>query len=227
MKKVRKRGRRTNAEKARARKIGLGIFLLSLFSFTSLGFIGRVATNLFRFFVGDFYMPMSLIAIAIGLYMILKKEGLPLNSKKTLGLIASMTGVLLFMHAYFFGPIINPELNPITATWRFYYTDLMQNSVAQSLGGGMVGALLYAVTHFLIAQIGTYVVSVLLVIWGIVLFFSVPMRAILTKVKEYLLAVGGWIKAKWQTSAENRQAKKKDKVKKSKEKQKGLYFHRV
>ena len=219
MKKVRKRGRRTNAEKARARKIGLVIFLLSLFSFTSLGFIGRVATNLFRFFVGDFYMSMSLIGIVIGIYMIVKKQGPPLNSKKTLGLIASMAGVLLFMHALFFGPIINPELNPIVATWRFYYTDLMQNSAAQSLGGGMVGALLYTLTHFLIAQIGTYVASVLLIIWGIVLFFSLPMKTILTKVKEHLRAVGGWIKAKWQTSVENYQAKKKDKVKKTKTKQ--------
>src|SRR5699024_5542123 len=42
-----------------------------------------------------------------------------------------------------------------------------QTSITQDMGGGMIGAVLYAVSYFLFANIGTYLFILLLAFFGI------------------------------------------------------------
>ncbi|WP_313470025.1 DNA translocase FtsK, partial [Carnobacterium sp.] len=73
------------------------------------------------------------------------------------------------LHARLFAPIIHSDLNVISATLRFFMTDMAKNEIVQSLGGGLIGAVLYAASYFLFSQWGTYLLVG--IFWFIGFFF--------------------------------------------------------
>ena len=214
----RKKGRKKKqAHESTIRKAGFVLLLLSLFSFTSLGFVGRVAANIFRFFTGSFYLPVSAAVFVTGLYMIVTKKLLSIRNSRIFGGIIAIFGLLLFFHARMFGPIVNPELNILAATWRFFYNGLQMGSVSQPLGGGMIGALLYTVTYFLFSQAGSYLAAILLTGWGLALIFAIPVKELLMKLKDWLLSSWSTLQAKWKENRSRKKSKKPQKQKKSPE----------
>src|SRR5699024_9271292 len=100
--------------------------------------------------------------------------------------------------------------------WRFFYADLSQSGPVQALGGGMIGALLYTVTFFLFAHIGSYITAVLLFLAGVVFLFNVPVDKIAQKIKEASLSMWQTIQQKRKerqgTKKENTKSKKKKKL---------------
>ena len=216
MAQTRKKGKtkkKTGLDPVSIRKIGMGLFVLSFFSLTSLGFIGRVAASFFKFFTGDFYLPISILAAIVSLFMMFTKKGPKLKNRRTMGVFVTLIGILLLLHAKLFGPIINPELNVVSATWRFFYEGLKtKEGVGPSLGGGMIGSLLYAATFFLFAQAGTYIFASLLLVWGIVWLFNFPIWDSLHTAKEYILNVGkNWQENRKKKPKQPKRSAKKDK----------------
>lgn len=55
-------------------------------------------------------------------------------------------------------------------TWDLLASDIKQSQVDNNVGGGMIGAILYHFTYFLIAQPGSYLVAILLLAGGAFLF---------------------------------------------------------
>ncbi len=179
MSQTRKKGKTKKKKGDRSvpvRKIGLGLFLLSFFSITSLGFIGRLASLFVKFFVGDVYIPVSILVGLWSVFMLVTKKAKPFTNRRMIGLSLTLLGSVLLLHGRLFGPIMNPELNILSATWRFFYEDVKvgAGNVSPALGGGMIGAFLYTGTFFLFAQAGTYISAVLLIAWGIVWTFNLP-----------------------------------------------------
>lgn len=209
----RKKGtKQKQKQQSTIRKVGLAIFLMSIFSLSSLGFIGRIASSFFRFFTGEFYFPLSILTAGVGLYMIVMKQGISIRNKKMMGLLLMIVGILLLLHARLFAPVANPELRILSATWRFFYADLIHQGTAQTLGGGMVGGLLYTVTYFLFSQAGSYISAVLLISMGAIWIFNFPIRDVIRKIKEVSLTI-------WERMRKNL-AKKSDIRKQEKAKQK-------
>lgn len=149
--------------------IGILFIILSLFAASQLGFVGILSANLFRFFVGNTFMFASLLVALYGGYLIFKGTEPPFKNKRLIGLGILYAGTLLLLHARLFAPIIHSDLNVISATLRFFMTDMAKNEIVQSLGGGLIGAVLYAASYFLFSQWGTYLVVG--IFWFVGFFF--------------------------------------------------------
>lgn len=166
--------------------IGFIFIILSLFSLSSVGFIGVLSANAFRFFVGDTYIGASVLLGLYGLYLLLKGKEPPFKNQRLIGLFILYLGILLWLHALLFADIMKPETNVISATYRFFKVDVSNSELTQPLGGGMIGSLLYAASYFLGAQWGSYLSAVVLCIVGIFFIFQLSFKEALNLIRSGL-----------------------------------------
>ncbi|WP_304511191.1 DNA translocase FtsK [Desemzia sp. RIT 804] len=163
--------------------IGFIFIVLSLFSITSVGFIGVLSANAFRFFVGDTYLGASVLLGFYGLFLLLKGEEPPFKNKRLIGMFLLYLGILLFLHTRLFIGVMEPGTNVVTATFRFFMVDLSNNELIHPLGGGMIGSVVYAASYFLGAQWGSYLLSAVFCVIGIFFIFQLSFKKALDHIR--------------------------------------------
>ena len=200
--------------------IGLGfLFLLfALFGLLRLGFLGNLIANGFRMIGGNTYQVLCLALAVYSVWLIFKNSAAKITAYRRIsGLLLIYAGVLLFCHAQLFSRLQSGEPNILQTTWGILLSDIKAGQVAQNVGGGMIGALLYQVTYFLIAQVGSYLVAGLLVLAGAFFASRMDSQQLLESLQfikaklEHLLA-GDPVKK--EQRAAKRQAKKEAKAQK-------------
>ena len=193
MARKRKRGRPKKKQHAIAPELsGFILAFISLLALGSFGFVGRFFTNVFRFFVGETFTLLTIILIATGLYLILKGEWPSYKGAKTKGSAILYTAWLVFLHSRWFAPIMNDSVNSVIATWRFFWPQLTSNSVGNTLGGGMIGAVFFSASYFLFSYVGTYIMILTLVFFGIMTFFKFSYRVLFDRIRMGLKSVFSW-----------------------------------
>lgn len=196
--------------------IGILFIILSLFAASQLGFVGILSANLFRFFVGNTFMFAALLVALYGGYLIFKGTEPPFKNKRLIGLGILYAGILLLLHARLFAPIIHSDLNVISATLRFFMTDMAKNEIVQSLGGGVIGAVLYAASYFLFSQWGTYLLVGIFWFIGFFFIFDLSfkkfMEMIRSAVKQISQSVQSFIAAILARIRERQKLKEKSKT---------------
>ena len=174
--------------------IGLIFIILSIFSASKTGFAGVFSANLFRFFVGNTFIVASILVGIYGVYLVFKGKEPPFKNKRIMGFLLIYSSLLLILHARLFAPIIHSDMNIISATFRFFMTDMANNEITQSLGGGMIGAIFYAISYFLFSQWGTYFIAGLSCFFGLFLLFQLSFKTFLKKTGQLFLMI--WEKLK-------------------------------
>lgn len=153
--------------------IGIGILfiLFAVFSLFSLGFLGNLIANVLRLIGGNTYQFLALLLGLYGVLLVAKNTKLRLTKpRRWLGIGIFYLGLLLILHARLFANVESQNPNVLKTTWDLLMVDLLGNQITQNVGGGMVGGALYSLSHFLVSQIGSYIIAVLLLVLGIFLF---------------------------------------------------------
>ncbi|STP28357.1 cell division protein FtsK [Enterococcus durans] len=151
--------------------VGFALILFAVFSFLKLGFLGILVANGFRVIAGNTYQILCLLLAIIGFWVVIKNTDFKIGkSRRWFGGLLFYLGILLFLHAHLFGKLHSGEPNIIGTTWDLLVSDIKQSQVGNNVGGGMIGAILYHFTYFLIAQPGSYFVAFLLLVGGAILF---------------------------------------------------------
>lgn len=169
--------------------IGLIFIILSIFSASKTGFAGVFSANLFRFFVGNTFIVASILVGIYGVYLVFKGKEPPFKNKRIMGFLLIYSSLLLVLHARLFAPIVHSDMNIVSATFRFFMTDMANNEITQSLGGGMIGAVFYAVSYFLFSQWGTYFIAGLSCFFGLFLLFQLSFKTFLKKTGQLFLMI--------------------------------------
>ncbi|MGO2891603.1 MAG: DNA translocase FtsK [Enterococcus devriesei] len=153
--------------------IGIGILfiLFAVFSLFSLGFLGNLIANVLRLIGGNTYQFLALLLGLYGALLVAKNTKLRLTKpRRWLGIGIFYLGILLILHARLFANVESQNPNVLKTTWDLLMVDLLGNQITQNVGGGMVGGALYSLSHFLVSQIGSYIIAVLLLVLGVFLF---------------------------------------------------------
>lgn len=174
--------------------IGLIFIILSIFSASKTGFAGIFSANLFRFFVGNTFIVASILVGIYGVYLVFKGKEPPFKNKRIMGFLLIYSSILLVLHARLFAPIVHSDMNIISATFRFFMTDMANNEITQSLGGGMIGAIFYATSYFLFSQWGTYFIAGLSCFFGLFLLLQLSFKNFLKETGQVFLLI--WEKLK-------------------------------
>ncbi|CAM2933243.1 FtsK/SpoIIIE family DNA translocase [Dellaglioa algida] len=171
--------------------IGAIFLLFGILGVLALGYLGTLFANVFRLFVGNTYQFALLILGVYGSYLMVMGKEPNLKKRISWGSLILYIGVLVFLEAWFVGHS-DVHNQFIQYTWGTLVSDFRQSSVGSTVGGGMIGASLYQLSHFLVSQAGTYIVSTLFILAGLFIIFNLSFSEVMYTVHRYLNVIIAW-----------------------------------
>lgn len=193
MSKTKRRGRKKKKGYS-IELIGIILIFISVLAIGEFGFVGYFFANIIRFFVGETYQLFSVLGILLGVHYIFYGENPKFKINRFIGSILLFTALLVWLHLRLFEPIMEADVNIISATWRRLPSLLNAEATTQPIGGGMIGALLYALSFFLFANIGTYFFIGILTFIGIMSIGSFSYKTLFAQLKSIVGIFFNWIK---------------------------------
>ncbi|MBB6444214.1 DNA translocase FtsK [Bacillus benzoevorans] len=179
--------------------IALILIALAIISIANLGAVGHVIVLFFRFFIGEWYMIALAGMVVYGVYLMWKREKPPLFTSKLIGFYLIIAAILLLSHVTLFQLLSNGNRfespSVIANTWELFWMEVKGDDSTTDLGGGMAGAVLFALFYFLFDEAGSKFAAVILIIIGIILLTGKTFGPALGK---GLTAFGYFLKRQWQ-----------------------------
>lgn len=151
----------------------LAILALSIISIAKLGAVGRASVLFFRFWMGEWYMLGLLGLVLLSFYLIWKREVPFFFHSKLLGLYSIVGSILLYNHILLFHSLSKngqfKSTSVINSTFNLFMDELFHRTSTSDLGGGMIGAVLFAVANFLFSEAGAKIIAFIFILIGIIL----------------------------------------------------------
>ena len=206
--------------------VGLFLIVLASVAFARLGSVGQGLTHLFRFFLGEWHVALTIGLFVISLYMMIKRQVPHFFSRRLIGVYLLVFAIVLLSHIRLFdlfskqGDFIDGSV--IRNTWELYWLQIQGDTAINDLGGGMIGAIGFAITHFLFASSGTVVFSLFIIITALILItgksftdlilnfitqFGAVFTNIYNNIKQYLINVKQQFFDKWEQKKQMKRQK--------------------
>lgn len=159
--------------------LGLIIVFLSLVSVFNWGMVGVMMTNGFRLLVGETYTLVLAFAIWLGLALIVRGRMVRIEGRQVIGgifVLMALTGILHI--STFYASFSQQTGQSIFAyTFQLYKNELLTWQIVDSLGGGLLGALLYQGLIFLVGRWGSYLLLWTIFFMGLILVINQTLYA--------------------------------------------------
>lgn len=192
MSKTRKRGRKKKKNYS-TEVLGIIIIFISVLAIGEFGFVGQFFANIIRVFVGETYQLLGVLIGILGVHYLFRGDHPKLNTKRFFGSMLLFVALLVWLHLDVFAPIMTADVNIVSATWRNILSLFRDPASSQDIGGGMIGAFLYAISFFLFSNIGTYLFIVLLAFFGIMSIGNFSYKNLFSKIGTGIKQVLTWI----------------------------------
>src|SRR5690625_3071322 len=194
--------------------LGLLFIFISIFSSGATiindGFIPSGLENVFKLFLGIWYFVLSILLLILGIYLVIKRNIPTFYTKMTVGFTLFFLGILLLTHIQTFDRLlIHPEETSILkASWDHFLHYTKGEGVNSQLGGGMLGAVLFAMTFYLFSFAGAKIVAVFSLIIGILFMTNLSLGNLYAFLKKNIQKVYKF----WQEKRENKRVSEKEKA---------------
>ena len=184
-----KRGKRSKPSfKMTWRLYGAGTIASAGLALFELGFLGTLFSNMIRLVVGNTYQLGAILLLILGSYGLLFDKRPKLKANYILGGILLYLGIVLFVSAYSFQELaIHTDF--LNAFLERAGHDLVAGTLNEDLAGGIVGVLLYSLTYFLVGQLGSYLLAVLLLGAGVLFICQISFGTVLENLGRALKAL--------------------------------------
>lgn len=153
--------------------IGLFLIVLASVAFAKLGSVGQGLTHLFRFFLGEWQVVLTIGLFIMSLYLMIKRQVPNLFSRRLIGIYLLVFAIVLLSHIRLFDLFSKPgnfiDGSVIRNTWELYWLQINGGTTIDDLGGGMIGAIGFAISHFLFAASGTVIFAIFIIITALIL----------------------------------------------------------
>ncbi|WLP61256.1 FtsK/SpoIIIE family DNA translocase [Bacillus pumilus] len=227
---AKKRKRKTRKKQNKQLKLkyelnGLVCIAIAIIAILQLGVVGQTFVYLFRFFAGEWFILCLIGLFLFGVTIFWKKQIPDMLTRRKAGLYCIIASILLLSHVKLFQHLSSAGVigsqSVIRNTFELFLMDMKGETGSPDLGGGMIGAVLFAASYFLFAQAGSQIMAIVLMLIGIVLITN---RSLQEMVKKVTLPVSQFMVKQWKAFVEDmkgiRQAKKSVPSQKTAEKKK-------
>ncbi len=229
----RKRKRKQTKKKEAIKKqlqfevVGLTTFALMVIGIIKLGKVGGFLVMVFRFFFGEWYILPLLGGLIFSLFLIVKRSFPPFVTRRLNGLYLMSASMLLLSHVKLFEDLSRQgdwaDLSVIRNTFELFKMETGGQSVINDLGGGMIGAVLFAMSYYLFDVLGTRIIAFLLILISLLLITGKSLRQTIGVVFSW---IGGFIKKQWAAFLEDignwKEERKKKKVEREQQRQQAM-----
>ncbi|MDX8046996.1 DNA translocase FtsK [Gracilibacillus sp. S3-1-1] len=168
--------------------IGLLFIFLAIFgsgaTMISDGAISSLLENVFRFFLGIWYFVVSLLLLYLGIYVMIKRKWPKITTRRWIGTYFVLAGLLLMTHIITFDTAFNRSNNYpsiIGQSFTFYMDYVKGIGSTAHLGGGMVGAIMFAISYFLFSSTGAMILAAFVMLVGIIVFSNLSIGDLFAK----------------------------------------------
>jgi S-DNA-T family DNA segregation ATPase FtsK/SpoIIIE len=176
---------------------GIVIIILSVISLAQEGSVGKATSFLFKIFVGTWNFIFPLLGIVLGISVMIKRGWPSIWTVRISGIYLFFLSFLLMAHM----PLVNHftasgtfnDLSIVSLTWDLLMKD-MKSPVPTDVGGGMIGALTFALLNFLFGHWGIRVVISAMILVGFLLVTGVSYVQIMEKIRSCFKTIGNRIK---------------------------------
>ncbi|AYV66067.1 MULTISPECIES: DNA translocase FtsK [Niallia] len=200
--------------------VALLLMALSFISILQLGAVGKTMVSFFRFFFGEWYMLCLIGLIVYSGYLMWKREKPYMFHTKLNGIYLIVSAILLLSHVTLFkllasqGAFQNPSV--ILNTWELFWMEVKKEATNVDLGGGMIGAVLFALFHYLFDTVGTQIISFIVIIIGFILLTGKTLSGAFKKV---ISSIWSFFQDQWEAFKQDMKDWKES-IQKNKEKRK-------
>lgn len=227
---AKKRKRKTRKKQNKQLKLkyelnGLVCIAIAIIAILQLGVVGQTFVHLFRFFAGEWFILCLIGLFLFGVTIFWKKQIPDMLTRRKAGLYCIIASILLLSHVKLFQHLSSAgaigSQSVMRNTFELFLMDMKGETGSSDLGGGMIGAVLFAASYFLFAQAGSQIMAIVLMLIGIVLITN---RSLQEMVKKVTLPVSKFMVKQWKAFVEDmkgiRQTKKSAPPQKTGEKKK-------
>lgn len=146
----------------------LGVAALMAFQF---GKVGRMLSNIAEYLTGYLAIFIPVVLVGVAVYIMVKRSWPKLQFRKTIGYAFLLTGIFLICHLIWAAGMILPitSSNVLGETSRYIQVSGTIWTQYTAIGGGMAGAVLYAIMHGLFETGGTWIVALIMLSIGIII----------------------------------------------------------
>ena len=164
--------------------VGLVLLLIALLSCLHFGLISRQLVNCLRFFVGDSHYVASFLLGLFGLVMIIYNQQPHLGIKRGSGIIITYFGLMLWQSSTFFNHLMINE-NFVNSFVNTMDGEFARGQTTISVGGGIIGAILYQVIFPFFGLIGAQTIAILAIVCGILMICKVKFATIISAFQKF------------------------------------------
>lgn len=182
-----KRRTTTTRKKANTNRIiskNIVILVMALFGVLGifkLGLLGAYMANICRFFFGNLYLGFLVPFTAALIYYFIFKKLPKTAGHFWMGAIMVFISLLTMSSLLFFTYTLKNGNGYMQEVVHLIGQDFVNKAANTPVGGGSVGAIIYQLLFTLMSNIGTWIVSIILLFAGIVIFFRIPARDLTQK----------------------------------------------
>ncbi|MBO8162519.1 MAG: DNA translocase FtsK [Brevibacillus sp.] len=155
--------------------VGLIVIVLALIGLLESGWLGKqVLAFSFRLIAGSWDFVIPLFLIGVSLYMMFTRRP-PKATPRLVGFLVLFLAVLIWDHMLLYQMISAEgrfEQSIVRVTWDRLWAERAQDVSTTSVAGGMLGAVLFALSYQLIGGVGTGLLIGLFGLIGIMLVFN-------------------------------------------------------
>ena len=152
---------------------GVLLVLAAILGIGRYGPVGNMIASFAIFLVGGLYVPLLVVFLVLGAYLIINREWPNLFTTKMLGIYLLLIGVLVLMHENF---ILQNDSNAIkvfsetTNQLINSFSDVMKGARPNAIGGGIIGCTFGVLFMLLFSYRGMQIIAWTLIIIGFSLF---------------------------------------------------------
>ena len=165
------------------------LILIQLLAIFKLGFLGRFFANSIRFFVGDLFIYAGIVGILASIAVLFRGRihSIP---KKWIGVATCLLiAIFLWVEVAVFSNYVQEGGQLFKEMMARYAIDFKANAIEQNLGSGMIGALFYTITYFLVSQWGTYLTIFVLFMIAIFVAFDIHLKDVFEVLRNWTAQV--------------------------------------
>ncbi|WP_270181889.1 FtsK/SpoIIIE family DNA translocase [Alkalihalobacillus sp. CinArs1] len=172
--------------------IGLTILAFTILGVLKMGIVGRAFYHMFRFFAGEWYGLIVAGLVLFACYLIVKRKMPSFWTRRLSGFYLLSVSLLLLSHVGLFETLSRngewENASVILNTYELFQMGVTDPANPGPLGGGMIGALLFAFCYRLFDAAGTQVIAFLLILLSFVLITGKSFSDVFGKAIEWVKA---------------------------------------
>lgn len=176
--------------------IGFVAIVIVIIIFGELGKVGLILNVFFMVIFGDWYWLIVLFVLFFGISNIFTHKKFDFRNQRYIGYLICTLGLIILSHFSIHKAVINNNSGQsyISITWNHYRNFISTPYSETTLGGGVLGAIIFYIIYYLLGVFGVSLIGIVIIMLG----FTMIINKSIIEIAKYIISkIKGLKKVTW------------------------------